>query len=341
MHLFLDLKYIALISNRLDRFKRKDDYLFNFRCPICGDSAGKKNKLRGFLYRKENSMFFRCHNCDAGTTLGGFIKQVDSLLYKEYLLEKFTQPEEVDGPVKEVNPAYSFDFKPNFDKPKSLIDTLMDRLDTLPAEHEAIQYVKKRMIPEDQYHRIYYVDDIRTLSELNSKYTEALKIKQPRIALPFITPDGQLSGVSLRAIRGETLRYINLKVKEEDLSIFGLDVVDKKQEVYVVEGPIDSLFLDNAIACVGTSFGKINKLNLTQFTVIFDNQPRNREVCALIEKQISAGNKVCLWPNIIKEKDINDMISSGLTKKEICSIISNNTYSGLEAKLMFTRWRKC
>ena len=147
--------------------------------------------------------------------------------------------------------------------------------------------------------------------------------------------------MALRGIRGETLRYINLKIRENDLSVYGLDVVDTNKEVFVVEGPIDSLFLDNAIACVGTSFNKIDKLGLTYFTVVFDNQPRNKEVCSLMLKQIKAGNKVCLWPEYIEDKDINDMILSGLTKGEVISIIVDNTYQGLEAELEFTSWRKC
>lgn len=341
MSLFLDLKYVNMISVKLPGFKRKGDYLFNCRCIICGDSERKKSKMRGYIYRKDNDLFYRCHNCDYGTTLGKLIEQLDPLLYKEYVMEKFVKKEDKPEPKKEPNPAYAFDFKPDFNKPVCLIDSLMDRLDALPSDHEAIQYVKSRMIPETQFHRLYYVDDIRTLSQLNPKYKEALNIKQPRIALPFITSDGQLSGLAMRAIRGEKMRYINLKIKENEPTVFGLDVVDTDKEVYVVEGPIDSLFLPNSIAAVGSAFGKIDNLKLTYFTMIYDNQPRNKEICSLIHKQIKAGNRVCLWPDMITEKDINDMILSGLTQREIISIITDATYSGLEAELEFAHWRKC
>ena len=329
-----------MVSPKLDRFIRKDDYLFNCRCPICGDSQTKKSKARGYFFRKENDMFYRCHNCGFSTTIGKFLEQIDNLLYKEYVMEKFVKRDEKPEPKKEPNPEYAFDFKPDFDKPARLIDKLMDRLDTLPEDHEVIKYVKSRSIPRNTWYKLYYVDDIRTLSQLNSKYKEALNIKQPRLALPFITPEGQLSGMALRGIRGEKLRYINLKIKENDLQVFGLDEVDRTKEVNVVEGPIDSLFLDNAIACVGTAFGKVDKLGLTYFTMIFDNQPRNKEVCRLIKEQIKLGNKVCLWPNM-QEKDINDMILSGLTSDEIQYIITNNTYQGLQAELAFSQWRKC
>lgn len=340
MSLFVDLKYINMVSVKLDRFQKKGDYLFNCRCPICGDSQHKKNKMRGYFYRKDNDMFYRCHNCGYGTTVSKFLEQVDQLLYKEYVMEKFVKKDDKPEPKKEPNPEYAFDFKPDFDKPARLIDSLMDRLDKLPAEHEAVKYAKGRKIPEKQFHRLYYVDDIRTLSQLNTKYTQALNIKQPRLSLPFITPEGQLSGMALRGMRGEKLRYINLKIRENDLQVFGLDEVDTSKEVYVVEGPIDSLFLDNAIACVGTAFGKVDKLKLTHYTMVFDNQPRNKEVCRLIHDQIKLGNKVCLWPDM-EEKDINDMIMTGLSTADIHTLISMNTYHGLEAELEFTRWRKC
>ena len=330
-----------MVSVKLDRFQKKDDYLYNFRCPVCGDSERKKSKARGYFYRKDNDMFYRCHNCQYGTTIANFLEKVDHLLYKEYVMEKFVKKDDRPEPKKEPNPEYAFDFKPAFDKPSRLIDNLMDRLDTLPVEHEAVRYCQSRKIPEDQYHRLYYVDDIRTLSQLNTKYTEALNIKQPRLVLPCITPDGQLSGLTLRGMRGEKLRYIQLKIKDNDLQVFGLDNVDTDKEVYVVEGPIDSLFIDNAIACVGTAFGKVDKLKLTHFTMVFDNQPRNHEVCKLIENQIDAGEKVVIWPEYMYEKDVNEMIMSGLTKTEIQSIINDNTVQGLEARLQFMKWRKC
>ncbi len=341
MSLFIDLKYINMVSVKLERFQKKDDYLFNCRCPVCGDSSSKKNKARGYFYKKENDMFYRCHNCDYGTTVGKFLEQIDNLLYKEYVLEKFIKPKKKIEPKKAPNLETSFNFKPSFNKPSSLIDSLMDRLDSLPQDHEVIKYVNERKIPESVFDRLYYVDDIRNLSQLNAKYKDSLNIKQPRLAMPFIRPDGQLSGISLRDIRGGKLRYINLKVKEEDLTVFGMDVVDASKEVYVVEGPIDSLFIDNSIAAAGSAFNKVDKLGLTYFTLVFDNQPRNREICKLMHNQIKAGNRVCLWPDSIIEKDINDMILSGLTKSDIKYIIDSNTYEGLEAELEFTAWRKC
>ena len=83
----IDLKYIMLLSPRLDKFKKVRDNLFNFRCPYCGDSQKHSNKARGYFYRKKNDFFYKCHNCSIGTNLAKVVKYVDSELYRDYVLE--------------------------------------------------------------------------------------------------------------------------------------------------------------------------------------------------------------------------------------------------------------
>ena len=72
-----------------------------------------------------------------------------------------------------------------------------------------------------------------------------------------------------------------------------------------------------------------------QLTIVFDNEPRNGEIVKQIEKMIDKGRKVVLWPDNVEEKDINDMILSGMTKENIQEIIKQNTFSTAEAKLRF------
>ena len=107
----------------------------------------------------------------------------------------------------------------------------------------------------------------------------------------------------------------------------------------MVEGPIDSLFLDNCLAVAGSSnFAKdVPKENTT---IVFDNERRNKEILIQIEQIIDKGYNVVLWPDDVKEKDINDMILSGKTKEEVQTIIKNNTYQGNMAKIRFSKWRK-
>ena len=148
-----------------------------------------------------------------------------------------------------------------------------------------------------------------------------------------------MTAVSLRDYADSPLKYILVKVNEDSPTIYGLDVINYNKPVKIVEGPLDSLFLDNAIACAGTSFNKIESLNLPEDRVIIvDNQPKNKEVCNIIHNLIKAGEKVVIWPDDVEQKDINDMI---LADVDVENLISNNVFHNLEAELRFTNWRKC
>ena len=184
------------------------------------------------------------------------------------------------------------------------------------------------------------IRDSKNIVQLNDKYQKSIVTEEPRLVIPFFDHDGQLMSVSLRAMRGETLRYILVKVKEDAPTVFGLDKVDKSRPISIVEGPLDSLFLENSIACAGTSFNKIEQLNLDRdkITVVFDNQPRNPEVVKLVEKYVDLDYNVVIWPETIVQKDINDMVNDGI---DVRDVISNNTQSGLTAKFLLNQWKKC
>lgn len=332
--LHIDLKFINMISHKFDRFKRKDDYLFNLRCPVCGDSATKKNKARGYIYRKENAMFYKCHNCGFGSTLGGLLKTTDMLLYNQYVLERYSSG--AGGRKSDKDPDFTFE-QPKFKTTDRLIDQVLDRLDKLPEDNISVKYCIERGIPKEQFSRLYHIDDISTISQLAPKYKDRIKSKEPRLVLPFLDMDGKLTALTLRALDGNELRYILVKINEEAPTIFGLDCISITDTVNIVEGPIDSLFLPNCIACAGTSFNKISSLNLPKRRIIIDNQPYNKEVCRTLSSYIEAGEDVVIWPENVKEKDINDMKRANL---DVGEIINYNTFNRLEAQLRFNKWKK-
>jgi len=289
MSLYIDIKYLHSISYRLENFKKKTQDLFNCRCPICGDSQRLKRKARGYFYRGKNDLYYKCHKCGVSQHFGTFLKNFDATLYSQYVVERYADGAHNKTSHKTVESVLKFE-EPKFTKkpePK-LLDSIMDRLDTLPDDHEVIKYVTDRRIPRDAFDRLYFIPNVKDVIQLNDKYKNSIITTEPRLAIPFFDGTGKLLVVSLRGIRGESLRYINIKVDEDAPSIFGLDKVDPTQEVLVVEGPLDSLFLNNSIACAGTSFGKIDQLSIPKenITIIFDNQPKNREVGKLMNKYI-------------------------------------------------------
>jgi len=338
MSLFLDQKYISLISNRLPLFKKKDDYLYNCRCVICGDSSKNKRKTRGYFFKYKSELRYKCHNCDASLSFGNFLKNLDPSLYSQYSLEKYAE----GAPIRVSNAVPELIFtEPQFKtQEERLLDKLLDRLDTLPEDNEAVVFATTRNIPKEKFKQLYYIHNVKDIVQLNSSYKESIRTEEPRLVLPFYDSHGQLSGVTCRALRGEALRYITVKVKENTQLIFGLNEIDTKKIIHVVEGPIDSLFLDNCIAVTGTSFSKINTLNIPvdKLVIIIDNQPRNKEVCKVIDKNIDQGYNVVIWPQNIEEKDINEMVTAG---RDVKSIIKKNTFKGLAAKAKFMAWRRC
>ena len=335
MSLFLDQKYLTLISNRLPLFKKKKDGVYNCRCVICGDSHKKKSKARGYFFNNKNKLMYKCFNCDASMYFSSFLKTVDVNLFNDYSLESFIEGK----PLSNTKPEMVFE-EPQFKaKEERLLDKLLDRLDSLPEDHEAVQFCMNRKIPKRVFSKIYFIDNIKDIVQLNNTYKESIKTEEPRIVFPFYDEEGMLTAVTCRAIRGETLRYITVKVTQDKPLIFGLDSVDKNKDIYVVEGPIDSLFVENAVAISGTSLDKISftSLEKDKLIVVFDNQPRNKEVCKIISKTIEKGYRVVIWPQTIQEKDINEMVLVG---KNVTKIIKENTFGGLTAKAKFVGWKR-
>ena len=267
-----------------------------------------------------------------------FLKQIDSNLHAEYVLETFSDR------TKKNNAAVKLEYSrpPETlvqNSEKSLLDQLFPRLSTLPADNEAVVFCRKRSIPQLAFDFLYFADDVKKIEHLSDRYRGKIQTQEPRLVLPFYDHRLELSGVTCRALRAESLRYLTIKIKEQAPLIFGMDRVDMKKPILVVEGPIDSLFLDNCIAVAGTAFGKVHELGLPDVTIIFDNQPRNAELVKLMSVAIDASAKVVIWPQKYENlKDINDMVMAGLDVKKITR---QNTFQGLEAKLKFIGWKRC
>ena len=271
---------------------------------------------------------------------GSFLKQLDGYQYNQYVMERYNEGLPFNKPHQKIEDKFKM-VEPVFEKKEeTLLDKLLDRVDTLPEDHEVVKFCLGRKIPREMFKRLYFIDNIKNIVQLSDKYKDKITTEEPRLVIPFYNNIGQLSGVTCRGLRGESLRYLVIKIKEEDQLIFGMNEVDKTKTIYVTEGPLDSLFLPNAIAVGGTSFGKMETLDLPKdkLVMIVDNQPRNKDVCRVLDKIIDRHYNVVIWPQNIEEKDINEMVESGIDAKKV---IAKNVFSGLEAKMKFTEWKRC
>ena len=310
-------------------FKKKGDALWNFRCPYCGDSQKSRTKARGFVYRKKNDLFYKCHNCGVGTTLGKLIEHLDSKTYNDYIFERYKKG------VKTNNPEPEFKFDEPIFRKKGVLKNLKSISD-LSTDHPARKIVEERSIPFESFSDLYLCESFyQFTNKLIPNKFPSLDGDHPRLLIPFRDEQGEVFAYQGRAFGEETPKYITIKLKDED-KIFGLDRVDKSKHFYVCEGPLDSLFIDNCLAVGGSDFDRLEG----NFTVIFDNEPRNKEINKQIEKTIDRGCSIVLWPDQMEWKDINDMIIHGYTKSQIQEIITDNTFCGAAAQLRFAEWRK-
>jgi predicted RNA-binding Zn-ribbon protein involved in translation (DUF1610 family) len=336
MSVFIDRNFLLQVSPKLQRFTKKKDDLYNFRCPLCGDSQKNKLKSRGYVYRKKNDYFYMCHNCGASTTFYNFLKQVDESLLKEYQLERYkngdTGNNNYPKPVFEEFKAEAPTFKKSLELPS---------IDSLPEAHFAKVYVQQRRIPETFQSQLYYAEDFAAFIQNLGIEKEGLHKNDPRLVIPFYDQEKNLVAIQGRALGESKLRYITLKLHDDNKKVFGLDRINEEELIYVLEGPIDSMFLENAIATADSNLESITDvLDKTKVVLVFDNEPRNKEIVSKMEHAIDSHFNVVVWPEMIEEKDVNDMILSGFSPDEIQDIISKNTFVNLRAKMEFVSWKK-
>jgi transcription elongation factor Elf1 len=336
--LYIDLKYISQLTSKLRNFKQKDPHTFNFSCPFCGDSAKHKTKARGYAYANKNDLFYKCHNCGISTNVGNLIKQVDPYLYDQYVVERYQSGVNKHKSHKTIEYP---DTKPVFSELKDEILEGLRRIDTLPLDHPARLYVDSRLIPKEKYSLLFYASKWkRYVNGVKYTYTTEKENDHPRLVIPFFNDHGKVFAFQGRAFGNEDPRYMTIKLDDNMERIYGLERIDFSKKIYAVEGPIDSLFLDNSIAVAGASFDCSYMRGLiSNLVVVFDNEPRNKELCKQIEKCIDIGYSVSLMPET-GYKDINDLIKAGWTKDKVVETINNNTVSGLEAKVRFNQWKK-
>jgi len=337
MTLYIDRKYVSLLSPKLERFTQKSDYLWNFRCPVCGDSSKNKAKMRGYIYRRKNDLFFSCHNCGASHTFGTLLKMTDKSLYNSYQLECYS---EGAGPTVK-KPDFTFaKSQPVFQK-KAAID--LPSIESLPNTHAAKGYVKDRKIPEKYHSTLYYAENFRDFVLSIMPTYEKKLFDEPRLVIPFYDEDNNLLGFQGRDLLKSKVKYITIKLSDDNKKVYGLNHVDKSKQIYVVEGPIDSMFLDNSLATMDASlYNIILSVGNHDYVFVYDNEPRNKDVVKHMQKTIDMGKNICIWPALVSSrKDINDMVKNGgLSPSMVQSIIDRNTFNGLEANLQFSRWKK-
>jgi len=318
----VDSKFIGLVSSRLEKFKRVKPNLYNFRCPICGDSKKNKSKTRGYLYVVKANTNYKCHNCGASMSLNNFLKQVDPVVHKQYILEKFKSGHTGRNFVAD-EPTFTFEV-PKFKTKLSL---------PLCSEiQRGREYLESRRLDPQ---RFYWAEDFaKFVNSIKPTFRQDVQ-KESRIIIPLYYKTN-LIGIQGRAVDPSPVKYITIMLDDDAPKIYGLDQIRGGAPVFVTEGPFDSTFICNSIAMCGAD-GDVRKWGVSTPVWVYDNEPRNREIVKRISDIIDRGERIVIWPSNIREKDINDMVLAG---HDVQSVVELNTYSGLEANLKFTTWKR-
>ena len=328
---FTDDKFINLAAASLDKFSKKRPGVYNFRCPYCGDSKKHRNKARGYLIKKKGNYLYKCHNCGVGRSFGNFLKENVPHLYDEYIMEHYKEGNTGRGTA---NPAPVL---PTFEKPvfksKSVID--LTPVSELNNSHPARAYLLGRGIPEEQFDRLYYCPKFKEWTNKQKQVFADTNNDDARIIIPLMDQDGNLFGYQGRSLDADAkMRYVTIMLDEDAPKIFGLDKINPEETVYVTEGPFDSFFVPNSIAMCGSDVD-LRSLDY-QFVFVYDNEPRNKQIVEKITRAAEQGHKVVIFPKSVREKDLNDMVNSGINVKDV---IESNIYQGLEAQLKLSSWK--
>ena len=320
----IDSKYIGLVSSRLQKFKRVKANLYNFRCPLCGDSQKHKNKARGYFYQVKTNTNYKCHNCGASLSFNNFLKQIDTTLHKQYVMEKFKEGHAGGRNFVVDEPKFEFKkpvFKKKLDLPKA---------SDIPIAREYLE--KRKLNPSKFYFAQKFQEWVNTQKQTFSNIVK----DECRIIIPMYDTNSELIGFQGRSLGPNSVKYITVMLNEEAPKIYGLDQIKTTKPIYIVEGPFDSTLVENSVAMCGSDID-IRTFGWSDYIWVFDNEPRNREIVNRISKTIDRGDKVVIWPPNIEQKDVNDMILRG---HNVMNVLESNTYSGLKAKIKFNYWKK-
>jgi transcription elongation factor Elf1 len=348
---FIEKTYIKEISSQLDKFSQKNDDTYNFRCFYCGDSKKSQSKVRGYLYSIGNSFNYRCHNCGKSISFKTFLKDIDPILYEKYILEKFKNTKEPELKLKPVKVIKAtnviLDITPTPSSIKLEVTQLLPirqhfnlpLISDLNTEHPARAYLEQRKIPKDKFDTLYFSENFKQWTNTQKQTFSSFKYDEPRIIIPLIC-DGNIFGFQGRSISKKSkLKYITIILNDVCPKIYGLNTIDWNKNVYVLEGPFDSMFIPNSIAMAGADvdISRLTNKKDIDFIFIYDNEKRKKEIVDRMEKAINQGHSIVIWPDNLKENDINDMILQDI---QVNDIIKNNTFRGLQAKIKFNGWKR-
>lgn len=345
MDTYADKKYISLIAPRIDKFHWKSPNLGLGRCPFCGDSKKNPNKTRFYFYVLAGKWKTKCHNCGYANAFGTFLKQFDVSLHKEYTLEHIGFRRKEDNDISDAEFLVAADVRYDTSEAYTALNKLK-KISSLKPEHPAWKYVHSRRIPNEYHAVLRWCPGFMhwTNQLVPGKFSPGAQKahEEGRVIIPFFNKHRRFFAYTGRSL-SETaeVRYITIVLNGHETMLWGLDRHDPKKRSWVVEGPLDAMFIPNTIALAGSGISSLTKVgNRDSLIVAYDNEPRSKETKAKILSAIDNGYPVVIWPDGLEPKDINKMVLAGYSISHIEHMMERHTYSGVGARMRLDAWSK-
>ena len=335
MEMFELINYANRVGVYLRNFKQKKARLWEFSHTCETQHSHKKVKARAYIYETvdRRNLNIKCQHCGYGASLGNFIKETSPALYDEFRLHAYRdKTDEVkDTPLIKDAP---------------LIDANLDGLipvTSLARTSPVIRFLERRHIPEKHYGLMYVAINFYKWASRYKPEFSKLTDTSPRLVLPYFDLHGRVLGFTARTFSPNVEpRYIHLRLDKDKDFVFGSERVNPNKTIYVTEGQIDSLFLDNAVAIGGAHYDIPFMYAIKTNAVIIPDSDwkRNSQVGKQLKKVIANGFKVAFLPDTLKGKDLNDIVKNGINTTQLKEIVDANTKQGLSAQLEYALLKK-
>ena len=340
MFLQLTENYIAskFFQNCGKPFYNRSQKTYQGSCPICREGSSWLKKRRCYYIVSKNIVC--CHNCGWYSSPYNWIVKVTGLNYSAIKkeLENFDTPifstrQEEKQPKKEIEGV------------ECLPSDSINLFDDKQIEYYSQNQIIRQAINLLQSRRL--VTAINKPAAFYISLTD--KVHDNRLVIPFYGDDNKIIHYQTRTVLDNDTRPKYLSKVGSEKSLYGINTVNSDLEyLFITEGPIDAMFLQNGIAVAGINesrtknFTDIQKQQLNGYPLhkkvwVLDNQYNDKTSKQKTKNLLDAGENVFIWPENLKDyKDLNEYCIDKNCDSFDRDIILNNTYSGLKGKLLLT-----
>jgi hypothetical protein len=306
---------------------------YNAECCICneGKSSGKKRRLFYFTQKR----YFYCFNCSKSWNEIQWLQEAASKSYIEILNES-------NGFIIDIKPTTLTKLSITQDKD---VAPLPQGCISLEDSCQIEFYKDNKRNYKRLLHAVDYCVQRRLFTAINrSKHLYVSfndKKHCNRLVIPFYDYNGTLACYQSRALLNHQFpKYIT---KEGEKCFYGEDKIDPLiPYIFIFEGPIDAMFVRNAVAMAGTdvSFKQqqfLNKCIGYEKIFVYDNDIDNVVLTKKIKKRLSNNDRVFIWPKkFSKYKDVNEICCKLGLDEFAWKFIVENSFTGTEGNVKYT-----